>query len=198
MKTLNSSVSVLALGASLIMVQPIQATAGDEESASPTDSAAQTSAATAPAKLPYGVEDVLKLTRAQVSEDVVVNYIQNSGTVYNLGSSDIVYLRNEGVPDRVINTMLEQRKKVTEAAVAASAQPAQPAPQSYAPAEPAQPAPVYVEPPATPPPSTVYVIPYSQAYYGYYGPYYSGYWGPSVSFGFRFGGGGHWHRHGRW
>ena len=38
----------------------------------------------APVKLPYGVEDVLKLSRAQVSEDVTLNFIRNSGTIYNL------------------------------------------------------------------------------------------------------------------
>ena len=54
----------------------------------PTDSA--------PATLPYGAEDVLKLSRAQVSEDVTLNFIHNSGTVYNLAPKDIVYLRNAG------------------------------------------------------------------------------------------------------
>ena len=62
--------------------------------------------------LPYGVDDVLKLSRAQASEDVTLNYIRSTGTIYNLAPNDIVYLRNEGVSDRVINTMLDQRKNV--------------------------------------------------------------------------------------
>ena len=80
----------------------------------PTTSPASTPAAadSAPVKLPYGVEDVLKLSRAQVSEDVTLNFIHNSGTIYNLSPNDIVYLRNQGVSDRVINTMLDQRKNV--------------------------------------------------------------------------------------
>ena len=58
-----------------------------------------------PAKLPYGVDDVLKLSRAQISEDITLNYVRNSGTIYNLAPKDIVYLRNEGVSDKVISTM---------------------------------------------------------------------------------------------
>ncbi|HVV73939.1 MAG TPA: hypothetical protein VHI52_20970 [Verrucomicrobiae bacterium] len=197
--------------------------------AAETNSASQTAAAqpqsspeagvssqSAAPKLPYGVDDVLKLSRAQVSEDVVLSYIHNSGTIYSLGPQDIVYLRNQGVTDRIINAMLDQRKKVTE--VAAQVAPT-PAPSSAAPAIPNAPTvpdsaqvpapPDYsqVAPQAVPAPSTVYVVPspavsypYYYPYYGYYGPYgyypyyYRGYYGPSVSFGFRFGGRGYGHR----
>ncbi len=161
--------------------------------------------------LPYGVADVLKLSQAQVSEDVVLNYIQNSGTIYNLGPREIVFLRSQGVSDRVVNAMLDQKRKVTETAAAAAPNPG-PTPVLSAPA-----APDYsqVAPQPAPAPSTVYTIPpptvsypyynyyYSYPYYapyGYYYPsYYGGYYrGPVVSFGFRFGGGhyrGGWHRH---
>lgn len=178
-----------------------------------------TSTENSPVRLPYGVEDVLKLTRAQISEDITLNYIQNSGTIYNLGPQDIVYLRNQGVSDRVINAMLDQRQK----AAAATTAPAAPAASTTtmaaatvpnaptvpdAPTVPpaptyTQPAPTYIQPPVAeiqPAPSTVYVIPYppaSYAYYGYYSrpygyyPFYGGYYygGPAVSLGFRFGGG---------
>jgi hypothetical protein len=160
---------------------------------------APTVASTAPAKLPYGVDDVLKLSRAQVSEDIVLNYIQNSGTIYNLGPNEIVYLRNQGVSDHIVNAMLDQRKRVIEAAgSAASPAPVQTAATGegiIAPSYP-PPAPIYIESPAPEEPapaSSVYVIPspavraayYSSYTYGspylYYGPYtcygsYGGYW----------------------
>ncbi len=170
---------------------------------------AEPSSSVAPPKLPYGVEDVLKLSRAQVGDEIVVKYVQNSGTIYNLGPQDIVYLRDQGVSDRVLTAMLEQRKVVTEA----TAQSSPPATASIpnaptvpnAPMAPVAPDYAQVAPQASSPPpeSSVYVIPsgtaaypyyYSYPYYGYYAPYYyPGYWGPSISFGFGFGGYGYHH-----
>jgi hypothetical protein len=164
---------------------------------------AQASIAVETPRLPYGANDVVKLARAQVSEDIIVSYIQNSGTVYTLEPKDIVYLKEQGVSDRVLSCMLDQRRRVVETA------------QVTAPAQ--QPAPVYQQPqsasvtaPLTPvtsdyatPASSVYVIPYPSATYAYYGypsyyryPYYGGYYGgyygscysPSLSFRFGFGG----------
>ncbi len=143
-------------------------------------------------KLPYGVEDVLKLSRAQVSEDVTLSFIQSSGTIYDLRPNDIVYLKEQGVSAKVINAMIDQRKKAMDvaaqtAAVAASqaaaaaadasspalAAPLTPFAPSYVEAPPAY---TYVEPaPDYVPDSTLYVIPYPAAAYAYYNysqPYY--------------------------
>src|SRR5678816_1610507 len=122
-----------------------------------------------PAKLPYGVTDVVKLSHAQVSEEIIVTYIQNARTGYNLQPNDIVYLKEQGVSDRVVGVMLDQSRRVVETAAA------QPAAQPY---QPAPSAPVTA--PLTPanysydaaPASTVYTIPYPSATYAYYGyPY---------------------------
>jgi len=148
----------------------------------PSGTATVTTTVTAvaePVKLPYGVEDVLKLSRAQFSEDVITTYIQNTGTIYTLAPKDIVYLKQQGVSDRIINTMMDQRRIVNE--VAAQAQQQQAAAQQPAviannsgpvtnPAysEPEPGAPVVTQPAA----STLYVIPYpTPAYPRYAGPY---------------------------
>src|SRR5882672_3316133 len=163
------------------------------------------------AKLPYGVADVVKLSRSQVSEDVILSYVQNSGIAYSLSPDDIVRLRNEGVSDRVINSMLDQHKKAMEVAQRA----ADPAPvyrdnrtdsaSGYSASETAA-APVQgpvVEAPLTPSGSPAYVIPYRPTTYSAYGyypyPYYSPYYygGPVVSFRFGFGGSGRGHFHHR-
>ncbi len=188
---------------------PAQAASGQvtpvaPQPAAPALGAAPAPAETAPGRLPYGVADVLKLTQAQVSEEVVLNYVLNSGTVYNLGSKDIIYLRNQGVSDRVITTMMNQRNRVAEesaqqAAALAASQPQGPAPVYSDPnAAPGQPlyAPAYMEPPPAPEPapSTVYVVPATPPfapYYGGYYPYYGGYYGPGVSLVYTFGRGGH-------
>jgi len=62
--------SLVALGATAQTPAPATTTAS---TAATTDAA--------PVKLPYGVEDVLKLSRAQVSEDVILSFIRNSGTI---------------------------------------------------------------------------------------------------------------------
>ena len=205
-----------ALLAGLVFCAPL-CTGLAAETSSGAANAAASQAAPAPVivettapKVPYGVEDVLKLSRAQVSEGIILNYVQSSGTIYNLAPKDIVYLHEQGVSEKVINAMLDQRKRVELAA-----QTAQPAPTGVVPAtgaaqgspdttgpgavvNPADQSPTYAEAPLTPPASSVYVIPYAPSYYApYYYPYYYGGWyGPSVAFGFRFGGHGGFHHGG--
>jgi hypothetical protein len=207
----NRTRLVASLGAILLLAL----NAGAQTAAATGTAIAQAAATnTALVKLPYGVEDVLKLTRAQVSEDVTLTFIHNSGTIYNLSPNDIVYLRNQGVSDRVINVMLDSRKNVpAEAAAQAGQSPApaavpappvsdanvsvtgQAAPQ-YAPAY-AQTPPAVAQPDVTyAPASTLYVIPYSSStyYYPSYSPYwgsYYGYWGPSFVFSYGYRGGGY-------
>jgi len=142
-------------------------------------------------QLSYGVPQVLQLEQAKISDGIIVNYIQNSGTIYGLKADEIVYLKQQGVSDNVLNAMLNQRSRLTGSTEPASS-PAASA-QTYTPAAPAV---TYVQ---TAPPSTVYVIPDTQTYQydtWYYGgyPYYSypsygGYYGwPAVSLSFGWGG----------
>jgi hypothetical protein len=141
--------------------------------------ATATAKAAEPVKLPYGVEDVLKMSRAQVSDDVIATYIQNTGTIYNLGPNDVVYLKDQGVSDRIVNTMLDQRRIANE--VAAQAQQQQAAVQAPAAADNSGPVttPAYSDqqsaaPAVTQPASSLYIIPNPTPPYPYYGgPYYS-------------------------
>jgi hypothetical protein len=175
---------------------------GQTSSPAPTTTSPSAPSEAPPPKLPYGADEVLKLSRAQISEDVTLNYVKNSGTIYNLSPKDIVYLRNEGVSDKVINAMIDQRQNVPadvanqnalQAQAAVSANP--PAPAAADPGA-VQAAPIYVQ---TPPvfvqptpvlvpqetdyvaPSTLYVIPYGPTVYPSYGF-------PSFYFGSRYGG----------
>jgi hypothetical protein len=200
MKTRTSRISLfLSVGAASLVA--LGATAQTSEPAT-TSTSTPTATDATPAKLPYGVEDVLRLSRAQVGEDITLNYIQNSGTIYNLGAKDIVYLRNEGVADKVINAMLDQRKTVPAEVVTQNALQAQVVASTSAqtsgnadvsnpqaavvyvqsPATCVQPAPVYVEPaPDYVPASTLYVIPYGSSGFSYY-RYPSSYYGRSYGY----------------
>jgi outer membrane lipoprotein SlyB len=55
---------------------------------------------------PLGVADVKALAQAKVSDDIIINQINNSHTVYHLSAADIIWLRDSGVSDKVINFMI--------------------------------------------------------------------------------------------
>ena len=201
MKTQNLRSSLLAIAA----VTALAFTAGNVAAQDSTAATAQPAAASQPApQLSYGVPQVLQLVQAKVSDGIIVSFIQNSGTIYSLNAGEIVYLKQQGVSDPVLNAMMAQRSRLTgstdpasttASSTTASAQANTPAP---------QPAVTYVETtPAYVPSSTVYVIPDTQTYrydswfyggYPYYGyrPYsgYYGYYGsyPALSFSFGWGG----------
>ncbi len=161
--------------------------------------AAAQEAAAKPAPVPtlsYGSNEVLKLVRAKVGDDTVVAYIDHATATYALSASDLIYLRSEGVSDKVLSAMLN-RSKGAEAIASAPVAPAAPiappapaaAPASYVGANP-QPAQVVVQPAVTTyiqaPPQVVVAAPvvYDYGYYPYYGYRY-----PAVSLSFGFGGG---------
>ncbi len=163
-----------------------------------------------------GVPDILKLSAARVGDDAIVAYVANSGTSFNLSVNEIVYLKKQGVSDRVLAAMLNQAKRTSDTTVQPSpapvatpaVQPAQAVPTSqsvYANAPGTQFAPAVSQQTAyaqTPTASTVYVVPstttyaYSSypAYYSSYPAYYGGcgYSYPGVSLGIGLGLGGGW------
>jgi hypothetical protein len=102
-------------------------------------------AQTAPANLTPGLQEVLKLTKAQMGDDVIVSYVNNSGTAFNLSADDLVYLKGQGVSQTVIAAMLQAK------AAAPAPQPAPAAIASPAPAPTPQPAPAPFANPAPAP-----------------------------------------------
>ncbi len=135
------------------------------------DSSTSTTATTAAAQpaaasqstpvLSYGVSQVVQLAHANIGEDVIVNYIQNSGNAYGLDANQILYLKQQGVSDRIINTMLGQRSRVAAAAQTAPPPNNPDASSAQIPTTTPPPAVSYVQ---TAPPQTVYVIPDTQTY----------------------------------
>ena len=198
----STGVQLVAMG---ILLGALSATrvAGQDSAAAPTTHNRTETVATnetAPVQLSAGAWDVLKLVRSKIGDDTIIAFINNSGQPYNLGASEIIYLREQGASDRVTAAMLNQQSKATVNTTTANetvwSAPSQPAVASTTPATTATTAPAYVEQP-----SSVYVAQPAPAY-SYYYPYpaygYS-YWAPvSLSFGFGFGGyyGGHYYHGG--
>jgi hypothetical protein len=54
---------------------------------------------------PVTVEQVLKMSKSGVAPDEIIRTMRDSRTVYRLTASQLAQLRDEGVPDKVINYM---------------------------------------------------------------------------------------------
>ncbi len=52
-----------------------------------------------------GLQDVVTLTRNGTSDEIIINEVRTSGTVYHLSGDEIVWLKQNGVHDCVIEAM---------------------------------------------------------------------------------------------
>ncbi len=66
----------------------------------------QTSAQAQTPALPPGVQDVVKLAQAGMSEDVILAQVRNAGAFYNLSADQIIYLNKSGVSQNVIKALI--------------------------------------------------------------------------------------------
>lgn len=115
------------------------------------------------AALPPGVDpssplaQVVKLTQAGVGEAVIMAYVTNSGSMFNLDPDKIIYLKDIGAPDGLVTAMM-QRDQMLQAQMAAPA--SQPQPQPAPAAEMAAAAPVSAETAEVAPPTTEVTVDY--------------------------------------
>jgi hypothetical protein len=165
--------------------------------ATPPPVVPNTPAMTPPTSGPYlspATTQVLQLTQAKVSDTTIIAYVQNSSTMYGLNADQIIYLKQQGVSEGVLDAMLNQSSKVAAEAAAQSP------PSNYGQGTPPDQSSTAVVQPTTAAPSAVYTVPDSQtanynawasqysypnyypyyAYYPYYYPYY--YWPVTFSF----------------
>jgi hypothetical protein len=58
--------------------------------------------------------DVIQMANGQppVGDEVIINQIRNTGSAFQLSTSDITYLKQNNVSDRVINEMISARPRV--------------------------------------------------------------------------------------
>lgn len=56
---------------------------------------------------PLSTTDVKKMTKAGLSDDVIISQIDATRTVFHLSSADIIDLKKAGVSQRVINYMIQ-------------------------------------------------------------------------------------------
>jgi hypothetical protein len=85
---------------------------------------------------------VVRLTQAGVDEGIIMTYVTNSGSTFNLDSDKIIYLKDLGLPNEVVAAMMQRDQQLQQQMAAAAYQP---------PVSPA-PAPDTTEQPETAPP----------------------------------------------
>ena len=113
MKPRNFSRSLLTIAAvtvTCLLTRDVLAQGSSDAATIPNVAPTAAPAGGAPVQLSYGVSQIIQLSQAKVSENTIVNYIQNSGTIFALKADEIVYLKQQGVSDPVLNTMLAQRR----------------------------------------------------------------------------------------
>ena len=98
------ALTVLALAAGISLAQD------STTSTTATTTQPVTTSQAAP-QLSYGVPEVLQLSQAKVGDSTIITYVRNSGNNYGLNAAQIIYLRQQGVSDAVINAMLNQRSQ---------------------------------------------------------------------------------------
>jgi hypothetical protein len=62
-------------------------------------------AQTPPSNLSPDLQEVVKLSQSHMDDEVIINYIRNSGKSYKLGADDIIYLNGQGVSQGVISAL---------------------------------------------------------------------------------------------
>ena len=177
----------LALMAASVMALSTAVVFGQNTTTAPADNSSASAAAVTPA-----MSQVLQLAQAKISDSTIIAYVQNSGTVFGMNASQIVYLKQQGVSESVINAMLNQRT-----ALAAAPQAQMPPENSAQYTSPDNTQPITtVAQPTTPAPSTTYIVPDTQTYYynswaypNYYPSYYPYYYSWYYPVGFYWG----WH-----
>ena len=183
MKTFKFQMTRLTIAASAVLASTIGNALAQDTTATTTTDAAQPVVSQPAPQLSYGVPEVLQLSQAKVGESTIVNYIHNSGNNYGLNAAQIIYLRQQGVSDNVINAMLNQRSLNAQiASTAAASQTSDSSTYSTPASTPAQSTVTYVQ---AVPSSSVVVVPDTQTYYYnnwlyYHSPYYSYY--PAYSY----------------
>lgn len=186
MKTKTVQCALLAVG----LVAALTFEAGSIQAQDSNKSENLGTSQTAP-QLSSVVAQVVQLSKANVGEETIISFVNNSENNDNLDATQIIYLKQQGVSDNVVNSLIKRQSARTPAAsvapalatytniytVAQSPKAAASSPNTQTNYAVMQPVTAIYE---TAPP---YYYPY------YYYPY--GYYWPPVALSFRFGGG--WH-----
>ena len=87
---------------------------------------------TIPGTLPSNIEpdsplaQIVRLVQAGVEQSVILTYISNSSSMFNLDPDQIIYLNDIGAPDGIVTAMMQRDRQLKEMIAAAGTQTTQP------------------------------------------------------------------------
>jgi len=67
-------------------------------------------AQTTATNLPPGIQDVIKLTRSGMTEEVILAELKTAGVSYHLTADQLIFLSNEGVSQNVLNALIQHEE----------------------------------------------------------------------------------------
>jgi hypothetical protein len=76
--------------------------------------------AAAQARRAIGLTDVIQMAQSHVSDEVIVSDIRASGSVYHLSAQDTIWLKQNGVSDRVVQEMMATATRYPQRVYAAA------------------------------------------------------------------------------
>jgi len=89
--------------------------------------------ATTPNQLPPNIyptsplAQVIRLSQAGVDQSIILTYVTNSGSTFNLDSDKIIYLKDIGLPAEVVTAMIQRDQQLQQQIAAATPPPPPPA-----------------------------------------------------------------------
>ena len=87
---------------------------------------------TIPDTLPSNIDpngplaQVIRLVQAGVEQSVILAYVSNSSSAFNLDSDQIIYLKDIGAPKEIVTAMMQRDQQLKQMNVMAGAQTTQP------------------------------------------------------------------------
>lgn len=114
---------LLALAALALFAGPLLGQPEPTSTPRPSFPSSSADAQMAPTPTPTLVDNIIKLWKANLSEDFLKKYISSTDSVKDLTAEDIVKLRNAGLPENLISFVTE-RKQLSASVPAAGAAPA--------------------------------------------------------------------------
>src|SRR5437660_283244 len=122
--------------------------AGTQEQTVSDNTPNSTAQPAASANLSPAATEVVRLASGGVGDDVVLAYIQNSQSAFNLGADDVLYLRDVGLSSPVITAMLNHDTTLRNQ-TPSNPNPVRTAPVQEPPPPDVEPSPVYTSTPPT-------------------------------------------------